>query len=124
MGSVPPGVLVLILLVVCLPKSFPYRSDSSSGRVSSFSLAALRNVDYLGALLLLAASVLFVVALEEGGTEYPWRSAVVLSLLCISVVLWILFFAWQKVASGRDKTHEPVLPWRLLTNRITMGFLL
>lgn len=124
MSSVPPGVLVLVLLAISLPVNFPYRSDASQGMFTSFNMAALRKVDFLGAFLLLAASILFVSALEEGGTGYPWRSAVVLSLLCISVVLWIVFFVWQKLASDQDNTHEPVLPWRLLTNRITMGFLL
>ena len=87
-------------------------------------MAAVRHIDFLGAFLVLAASVLFVSALEEGGTEYEWKSSVVLSLLCLSVVLWVLFFIWQKVASNPGNAHEPILPWRLLTDRFTMGYLL
>ena len=81
-------------------------------------------MDILGALLLLAASLLFVSAVEQGGTESSWTSAVVLGLLCISVILWVLFFAWQRLLSERQNVREPVLPWRLLTDRFTLGFLL
>ncbi len=123
-SSIPPGVLVLVLLFISLPASFPYQSDVSQSMFTSFGMAAVQKLDFLGAFLLLAASVLFVSALEEGGTEYSWRSAVVLSQFCISILLWILFFAWQKVASGPHIAREPMLPWRLLTNRITLGFLL
>ncbi|KAL8901174.1 MAG: hypothetical protein Q9207_005333 [Kuettlingeria erythrocarpa] len=89
-------------------------------------MVAVRKVDFLGALTLLAASILFVSAVEEGGTEYSWKSTIVLCLLCISVVLWIIFFVWQKWASSRRSQYqrEPILPWRLLSNRFTVGFLL
>ncbi|MCJ1233481.1 hypothetical protein MMC14_001439 [Varicellaria rhodocarpa] len=122
--NVPPGVIVLAMLSVAMPAGFPYQAKKSDGMFRSFSVAAARKVDFLGVFLLLAASILFVTAVQEGGTEYQWNSAVVLSLFCISMVLWILFFCWQKLASGRQNTHEPILPWRLLTDRLTMGFFL
>ncbi|KAL8746695.1 MAG: hypothetical protein Q9190_001319 [Brigantiaea leucoxantha] len=122
--AVPPGAFLLVLLAMSMPAGFPYESHPSQGILTYFKMAALRKVDFLGTILLLAASVLLVSALEEGGTEYPWKSAAVLSTFCISVVLWILFLAWEKFASGQYSTQEPVLPWRLLINRITMGFLL
>ena len=112
------------MIFVAMPISFPYRSEKSEKFLQSFSTAGVRNIDFLGASLVLAASVLFVSALEEGGTEYPWKSSVVLSLLCLSIVLWVLFFLWQKVSSSRGDVHEPILPWRLLTDRFTMGFVL
>lgn len=112
------------MIFVAMPVGFPYRSEKSDKILQSFNMAGVRRIDFLGAFLVLAASILFVSALEEGGTEYPWKSSVVLSLLCLSVVLWVLFFFWQKVASGRGDAHEPILPWRLLTDRFTMGFML
>jgi len=107
-----------------MPAGFPYKSTSSDSMLKSFNMKAVRKVDFLGAFTLLAASILFVTAIEEGGTEYPWKSAVVLCLLCISVVLWIIFFWWQYWVSGRHDQQEPVLPWRLLTNRFTTAFFL
>lgn len=124
MSSVPPGFIALVMLLVAMPAGFPYRSEKSDRSLQSLSMAAVRRIDFLGGFLVLAASILFVSALEEGGTGYAWKSSVVLSLLCLSIVLWMLFFLWQKVASGRGDAHEPILPWRLLTDRFTMGFLL
>ena len=112
------------MIFLAMPVSYPYRSEKSDKTLQAFNMAGVKRIDFLGAFLVLAASILFVSALEEGGTEYPWKSVVVLSLLCLSVVLWILFFFWQKVASGRGDANEPILPWRLLTDRFTMGFLL
>ena len=90
--SVPLGVIVLAMLSVAMPAGFPYQSEKSDGMFRSFRIAAVQKVDFLGVFLLLAASILFVTAVQEGGTEYQWKSAVVLSLFCISIVLWILFF--------------------------------
>ena len=111
------------MLLVSMPANFPYQSKSE-GLPKSFTIQALKKVDFLGAFLILAASILFVSAVEEGGTEYSWTSAVVLSLLSISVMLWILFFAWQRLLTNWQNIREPVLPGRLLTDRFTLGFLL
>ena len=124
LGSVPPGFIALVMIFLAMPVGFPYRSEKSAKILQSFTMAGVQSIDFLGAFLVLAASILSVSALEEGGTEYPWKSSVVLSLLCLSVILWVLFFLWQKVLSGRADAREPILPWRLLTDRFTMGFLL
>ena len=123
-NSVPAGAIALVLLLLAMPASFPYKPESSDDISRRFNMVAVRKIDFLGGFLLLSASLLFVSAVEEGGTEYVWKSSVVLSLLCLSIVLWILFFAWQKTADRRQDTHEPVLPWRLLQDRFTVGFLL
>jgi hypothetical protein len=43
----------------------------------------LKKVDVLGAFLMLAASVLLVFALEEGGSRYPWNSSAVIGSLTL-----------------------------------------
>ncbi|KAI4225156.1 MAG: hypothetical protein LQ349_007112 [Xanthoria aureola] len=53
-------------------------------------MKAVRKVDFLGAFTLLAASILFVTAIEEGGTEYPWKSAVVVNDLSAFDAGWRL----------------------------------
>ena len=112
------------MLFVAMPASFPYQPNETDKVRKSLQIRAVKRLDFTGALLLLAASILLVTALEEGGTEYSWTSAVVLAILCVSIVLWILFFCWEKYASSRHGMQEPVLPWRLVQNRFTMGFLL
>ena len=122
--SIPAGVIALAMLGVAMPAGFPYQMINSDNILKKFNLDAVRKLDFLGASLLLAASVLLITALEEGGTDYSWTSAAVSTLLCLSVVLWIIFFSWEKYASDRQGPQEPVLPWRLLQDRFTTGFFL
>lgn len=84
----------------------------------------IRRIDYFGATLLLAASVLFITALEEGGTEYSWHSALVLVLLVLSFFVWIAFLVREKLQGQKKVQHESVFPWRLVTNRFWMGIIM
>lgn len=61
-------------------------------------------LDYLGALLLVAAVVSLQLPLTWGGKTYAWSSAPVVTLLSVSGPLFILFFATQ----GRHPS--PILP--------------
>jgi len=65
-------------------------------------------VDYLGAMALIAASGLLVLALGWGGVRYPWRSAPILGLLAVSTLAWALF-AWRTA-----RVDEPLIPLRIL----------
>ncbi|KAI4213593.1 MAG: hypothetical protein LQ351_003817 [Letrouitia transgressa] len=66
----------------------------------------IRRIDYFGATLLLAASVLFITALEEGGTEYSWHSALVLVLLVLSFFVWIAFLVREKLQGQKKVQHD------------------
>ena len=112
------------MLYISMPASFPYKSNTIHNNRKISKIERIQKIDFIGASLLLAASVLLVSALEEGGTEYSWTSAVVLSLLLISLALWFLFFWWQKYQINRQGMQEPILPWRLLQDRFVMGLLL
>lgn len=62
---------------------------------SSVSVRSLKQVDWLGAILLVAASTLLVFALQEAGsTAFSWNSGVIVSTLTVSGLCWIGFFAW------------------------------
>ncbi|MBZ9917625.1 MFS transporter, partial [Mesorhizobium sp. BR1-1-7] len=55
-------------------------------------VAARRHrIDGLGALLLVAATALLLLALNWGGSEYPWLSTEILGLVASSLVLWGAF---------------------------------
>lgn len=92
--------------------------------MSKFSMASVRRIDSIGATILLAASVLLVTALEEGGTEYSWRSAVPLVLLFLFVAAWIAFFVRERIQSKKKAKFESVLPWHLVTNRFWASMIL
>lgn len=106
-----------------LPASFPTRPGAIHQEEKS-STINIRRIDFVGAFLLLAGSVLLVSALEEGGTEYKWKSAVVISLLVVAVSALILFWIWERYQATRETAQESVFPWRMATDRFCMGNLL
>jgi MFS family permease len=87
----------------------------------AMSLRALRKLprherphrlDFLGAALLVAASVLLLLALSWGGTSYPWISAPIGGLVAGSILFFALFAYRLSTAS------EPFLPIAILGNAI------
>jgi EmrB/QacA subfamily drug resistance transporter len=72
-------------------------------------------LDVAGAALMMAATVLLLLALTWGGTRFPWASAQILALLVASALLWALFVLRLLAA------REPFLPLALLTNPV-VGF--
>ncbi|KAF2106986.1 putative MFS multidrug transporter [Lophiotrema nucula] len=113
--NAPAGAVALILILITLPGR--PRSDESM-------LSKLKRVDYLGAFLVLSATVLFVTALEQGGTGYSWKSALVLSLLIISIFLGSGCLFWSWYIEHASKPQEPMLAWSLLTDRFSAGIFL
>ena len=125
--SIPPGVLAGILVIFCIPTHFPYHGQSGYQTRSisaKLSKATLDRVDFLGAFVLLVATLFLVAALEEAGTHYPWKSAFVITLLTISGILWIAFLLWERRVTLAAKVPEPVFPWRFVQSRVWIGMLL
>ena len=72
---------------LALPRGF-YANRQKSRFVQTF--------DFIGSALLLAAAVLFVFALQQGGVgAFAWNSAVVVATLTIGCVSWFVLFAWE-----------------------------
>ena len=84
----------------------------------------LRKLDFVGFLLLLAASVFLVTALEEAGTQYKWSSALVVILLVLAALSWLGVIGWSWFVDHKETSVEPVFTWRFLQNRVFMGALL
>jgi EmrB/QacA subfamily drug resistance transporter len=70
-------------------------------------------LDVLGAMAMVAAALLLMLALAWGGTHYPWGSWQVLSLFAASAVLWGLFVLRLLTA------REPFIPLAILHGRGT-----
>ncbi|KAL8628149.1 hypothetical protein Q9189_006158 [Teloschistes chrysophthalmus] len=121
--NIPAGLLSLVLIMISMPRDFPYQPAKSK-----LSIHSIRRIDFTGFFLLLAASVLLVTALEEGGTEYSWRSPIVLCMLFASLIAWTLFFLRERIESRKhrlDKSaFDSVLPWHLVTNRFWASMIL
>lgn len=108
-----------MLIATCLPSS-PLTGDKPVGTRfrDKFSNTSLRRIDILGAFLLLAASILLVFALEEGGTRYAWSSAVVIATITLASFSWIAFAGWEYFVGRFKSLLEPVFPLRLLQDRV------
>lgn len=70
------------------------------------------SIDGLGAVLLVVATALLLLALNWGGSAYPWGSAEILGLLAASAVFWAAFAARLMRAS------EPLISLEVLGDRV------
>lgn len=95
--NVPFGLVTLAVVVVALKLPKP------TGRA---------RFDYLGALLLAVSSTCLVLLTSWGGTEYPWKSRVILGLALGALGSAILFVVIESVAV------EPVIPLRLFRDSV------
>ncbi len=95
--NLPLGILAFFVLAATLP--------SVTERVHHV-------VDYLGTALLAAGLTAIVLAASLGGTSYAWGSPFIVSLAIAGVLLLAAF------AFAERRAAEPVLPPRLLTNRV------
>jgi EmrB/QacA subfamily drug resistance transporter len=95
--NLPIGVLALFVLAATLP--------AATERVHHV-------VDYLGTLLLAGGLSAIVLATSLGGTSYAWGSPLIVCL-GIGGVLALVAFAFAE-----RRASEPVLPLRLLANRV------
>ncbi len=69
-------------------------------------------LDVVGALLLMTAAVLLLLALSWGGRRYDWISAEIGALFLVSAIVWALF-AWRLASAT-----EPFLPLSVLGNPV------
>ncbi len=71
-------------------------------------------LDFLGAFLLVAASILFQLALTWGGTHYAWSSSIILGILSGGALASVLL-VWRQMTA-----EEPLLPVSILSNKIVL----
>jgi EmrB/QacA subfamily drug resistance transporter len=72
-------------------------------------------LDWVGAALMVAASLALMLAMTWGGARYPWLSAPILWLIAGSVGLWLLF-GWRIATAA-----EPFIPLSVLGERTVAG---
>jgi EmrB/QacA subfamily drug resistance transporter len=69
-------------------------------------------VDVTGALLMVIATVALLLVLTWGGSTYPWTSAPIVGLMCVSATSWVLFAVRLATAP------EPFVPLSVLANGV------
>ena len=95
--NLPLGVIALFVLAATLP--------SVSERVH-------HTIDYLGTALLATGLSAIVLLASLGGTSFSWGSPVIVGLAIAGPILLICFLLAER------RAPEPVLPPRLLANRV------
>ncbi|KAL9110462.1 MAG: hypothetical protein Q9227_005006 [Pyrenula ochraceoflavens] len=124
--NIPAGALGLLVCLFSFPKEFPNHAQESQDdkKEKSFLLQVFQKPDTLGAFLLVAASIILIVPLEEGGIRFAWRSATTIALFIVSGLLWISFVTWECYASRPTSKIDPMFPKYFFSNRAWMGALL
>ncbi len=78
-------------------------------------LARHHRIDSWGALLLVVATALLLLALNWGGSRYAWMSREILALVGVSAIVWVIFARRLLTAA------EPLISLEVLSNRIVLG---
>ncbi|RAL09040.1 MFS general substrate transporter [Aspergillus homomorphus CBS 101889] len=104
------GLAVLFLLSISLPEHGLSRPEQRS-EIKFASLFS--DLDIIGFLLLSPTLVMFLLALEWGGTTYPWNTAMVIDLFCGSAGNLVLFLTWEY-----KKGDAAMIPLKMIKQRV------
>ncbi|KAF2490388.1 MFS multidrug transporter-like protein [Lophium mytilinum] len=125
--NLPVGVFVLAILALAVPRGFPFHAPDHhpiDRRMPTFSSKGLQKIDFVGAILLLAGSLLLSSVLIEVSLRFGWSNGGTIALLVLSGISWILFFAWEWYVSQGRTGQEPLLPWLFVSDRVWAATLL
>lgn len=107
-----PGFLLLVLW----PKDYQL-----------FVKVKMKRLDYFGAVLVLAGTVLPVFIINQAAIrDYAWNSATTISVLIIGGLCWVVVVLWQWHIdrSPRFRLLRPQLPFRIMSSRVMMAAIL
>lgn len=91
---------------------FAWPQTRTAGKIS------WRQLDLIGCLLCVAASVLLVFALQQAGAgAYAWSSPIIISSLTIAAVAAIALGLWIWYLSSGTRLFAPLFPARIV-NRV------
>jgi EmrB/QacA subfamily drug resistance transporter len=95
--NIPIGLVALFMIIAKMPKLLP---------------ASKGTIDYVGAVLIVAACVPLLLALTFGGQKYPWGSPTVLGLFAIFIASTIAFVFVEK------RVSDPIIHMELFGNKV------
>lgn len=105
------GAVCAPVYIFMLPNKDPCPGVSLADRA--------REMDYLGAILMIGASVSGVMAVSFGGVMYPWNSGKIIGLFCCSGVLFILLGV-QQVLIFFTTVARRILPVEFFKSRTVL----
>ncbi|KAJ5106755.1 hypothetical protein N7456_003430 [Penicillium angulare] len=104
--NLPLGAITIITLV-CFFKP-PARDTIKSPSI----VERLKGLDVPGAFMFAPSIIMILLALQWGGTTYPWKSATIIGLFLGSAGLGVVFALWQIY-----RKEKAMIPPRLITDR-------
>jgi MFS family permease len=115
--NAPIGVVSLVLIIIAWPKPSQLRPVQKR---------SIRDLDFVGSFLTIAASVLVVFSFQQAGiTPNIWRNAIFLAPILVGSLCWILLFSWEAiVARYWENSILTMFPLRLIKRRVYMSYVL
>ncbi|KAJ7481380.1 major facilitator superfamily transporter [Mycena galericulata] len=108
--SLPIGLVTLVLTLFLLKIRTP---ASAKGDDTTLS-ARLADFDPFGNVVFVPAMVTLLLAVQWGGSEYPWTSGVIIALLLSSIVLLAIFIRIQLYVDERATIPPRILKQRTI----------
>jgi len=105
--NLPVGALALVALLIFLPVDISERSQSV------ISWAVVRRIDFVGAVLVAAATTCLLLGLTWGSNgRYGWGAPLAIGMLVGAGVLYALFVVTE------SRVADPILPLGLFRNQV------
>lgn len=119
--NAPIGIGPLILFIIAWPNASQLRPAERR---------TIRQMDFLGFFLLIAASVPFVFAFQQAGIHIVedkdiWKAALFVAPLVVGIVCFFALFGWEWFIARRwAESIGALFPMRLFKNRVYMSAVL
>src|SRR5208282_4029365 len=84
-----------------------------SGTKRATVLSTLSKLDLVGFFLFAPLAIMFLMAVEWGGTNYAWQSATIIGLFCGAGGIFIIFAVWEY-----RKGDKAMFPYSMLRRRV------
>jgi hypothetical protein len=70
-------------------------------------IAGLKAIDWIGSLLIVGATLMFLLGMDFGGVTHPWKTAVVICLIVFGLTTYFIFGIYERFAK------YPIIPSRI-----------
>ncbi|KAG5978801.1 hypothetical protein E4U55_005916, partial [Claviceps digitariae] len=107
--NLPIGMVSAVVILVS------FRTPTNAAPVQAPLVEKIRQMDPLGVVLVMGATVSYILAVQYGGVAYAWNSSVVIGLLVGFVVIMAVWVALQWFQGERS-----MVPPRLAKDRINL----
>ncbi|KAJ6468096.1 ABC transporter [Mycena vitilis] len=107
--NLPLGAIAIVAIIFALPHLPTVKKSHSI-------LKTWLHIDWVGAILSLAAVVMLLIAVQWGGNEKPWNDPTVIALLVLFAVIFTAFIGWETWYGP-----EAIFPVRILMRRNIFG---